>query len=193
MLGELLSKIRKDKHITKSELARDTAINVGHIAHIEKGDRTPSHKALKRICSTLNVPYQQLMYTYDKSLTAEHLSYELPNHIAYDSIIAVNSLDDLISCPPKFGSASMALKITDDSMEPSLINGSYAFVELNSPLDSHDIGLFYYKDAFLIRRFVIRKNGLLLKSDNKNYANITLKETDDFYIIGKIIGTNDDY
>lgn len=193
MLGELLSKIRKDKHITKSELARDTAINVGHIAHIEKGERTPSHKALKRICSTLAVPYQQLMYTYDKSLTEEHLSYELPNHIAYDSIIAVNSLDDLITCPPKFGSASMALKISDDSMEPSLIKGSYAFVELNSPLDSHDIGLFYYKGTFIIRRFVIRKNGLFLKSDNKNYPNIILKEKDDFYIVGKIIGTNDDY
>lgn len=193
MLGELLSKIRKDKHITKSELARTTAINVGHIAHIEKGDRTPSHKALKKICNTLDIPYQGLMYTYDKTLTNEHLNYNLTSHISYDSILAINSLDDLIFCPPKFGSASIALRIQDNSMEPALLQGSYAYIELNSPLDNHDIGLFYYNDSFLIRRFMIRKNGLILKSDNKAFPDITLSEKDNFYIIGKILGTNDEY
>ena len=193
MLGELLLKIRKDRHITKTELSRDTQINIGHISHIEKGERTPSHKALKKICNTLDVPYQQLMYTYDKELTEDHRNYEITNHIAYNSILAVNSLDDLIFCPSSFGTASLAIKIQDNSMEPTLLKGSYAFIEFNSPLNTKDIGLFYYNNTFIIRRFMIRKNGLILKSDNKDLPDITLSEKDNFYIIGKILGTNDDY
>lgn len=71
MIGELISRIREEKNITKSELARRTNINVGHIAHIENEERNPSHRALKSICRALEIPYQPLMYTYDKVLNEE--------------------------------------------------------------------------------------------------------------------------
>ena len=58
MIGSMISKIRKEKGITKTKLADLTEINIGHITHIEKGERNPSHKALKSICSSLNIPYQ---------------------------------------------------------------------------------------------------------------------------------------
>ena len=193
MLGELLLKIRNDRHISKTNLARETNMNPGHITHIEKNERTPSHRALKKICKCLDVPFQQIMYTYDKELNIEHKSYDIINHIPYNSVIAINSLDDLIFCPSTFGTASVALKVNDDSMEPALLKGSYAFVEFNSPLSSKEIGLFYYNNSFVIRRFIIRKNDILLKSDNKNFDDIVLSKNDDFYIIGKILGTNDYY
>ena len=63
MIGDLLAKARKDKGITKTELAKVTDINIGHLTHIEKGERNPSHKALKTICNSLNIPYQPLMFT----------------------------------------------------------------------------------------------------------------------------------
>ena len=66
MIGNMLSKIRKEKRITKTKLAELTDINIGHLTHIEKGERNPSHKALKSICKALEVPYQELLYTYDK-------------------------------------------------------------------------------------------------------------------------------
>ena len=69
MIGDILAKIRKDKKISKTDLAKVTNINVGHLTHIEKGERNPSHKALKTLCLALDVPYQPLMYTYDKELT----------------------------------------------------------------------------------------------------------------------------
>lgn len=193
MLGELLLKIRNDRHISKTNLARETNMNPGHITHIEKNERTPSHRALKKICECLDVPFQQIMYTYDKELTHEQRDYNITDHIAYNSVVAINSLDDLIFCPTTFGSASVALRINDSSMEPTLLKGSYAFVEYNSPLSSKDIGLFYYNNSFIVRRFIIRKNDILLKSDNRNFDDISLSEKDNFYIIGKILGTNDDY
>ena len=79
MIGNMISKIRKEKGITKTELARQTDINIGHLTHIEKGERNPSHKALKSICYALNVPYQELLYTYDQELSDEQLEYKYIN------------------------------------------------------------------------------------------------------------------
>ena len=39
MLGSMLSKIRKDKNMTKVELAKRTGLNIGHLTHIEKDER----------------------------------------------------------------------------------------------------------------------------------------------------------
>ena len=75
MIGNMISKIRKDKHITKVELSKRTGINIGHLTHIEKGERNPSHKTLRLICDALEVPYQSLALMYDKDLPKEHLEY----------------------------------------------------------------------------------------------------------------------
>ena len=58
MLGSLIAKIREDRNMSKTDLAKMTGINVGHLTHIEKGERNPSQKALKSICDALNVPYE---------------------------------------------------------------------------------------------------------------------------------------
>ena len=58
MIGKMIQRIRKEKGITKTKLSEMTDINIGHLTHIEKGERNPSHKALKSICSYLNITYQ---------------------------------------------------------------------------------------------------------------------------------------
>ena len=78
MIGDMISKVRKEKNMTKTELANLTDINIGHLTHIEKGERNPSHKALKNICQALDIPYQQLMYTYDKELNETQEKYNSP-------------------------------------------------------------------------------------------------------------------
>ena len=190
MIGYMISRIRNDKNVAKSELSRRTNINIGHISHIEKGERNPSHRALKSICRALEVPYQPLMYTYDKVFTEEQKNLNMENHISYDKVLAVSSLDSFIKCPLDLPSASLAVKINDKSMEPRLEEGSYAFVEFNSPLDNKDIGIFEYDNKVIIRRYVIRKDTLVLRADNKEFSDIVLNPDDDYTIIGKIIGTS---
>lgn len=186
MLGSLLKKIRKDKNITKSSLARDTKINIGHLTHIEKGERNPSHKALKSICKYLNVPYRQVAYTYDKVLSEDHIRCKTIEHISYNKVLAVDSIKDFIECPFSITDASLAFKMSDDSMEPTIEKGSYVFLEFNSPLDSKDIGLFQIGEKFIVRRFIIRKDTLVLRSDNKKYEEFNISEDDKFTIIGKV-------
>lgn len=190
MIGDLITRILKEKNVSKSELARRTNINVGHIIHIQKEERNPSHRALKAICRALEIPYQPLMYTYDKVFTDEQKAHDMPEHIAYDKVLAVSSIDSFIKCPMDLPNASLAIKINDNSMEPRLENGCYAFVELNSPLENKDIGVFEFNDKILIRRYVIRKESLALRADNKDFEDIVITENDKYNIIGKVVGTN---
>lgn len=191
MLGKLIAKIRKDKKISKALLAREAHIDTGHISHIEKGDRTPSHKSLKKICDCLEIPYQPLMYTYDKEFTQEQLNYNIENKICYDKILAVNRIDTLIQCPKEMSSASFAIRVPDDSMEPVLTAGSYAFVELNTPLNNRDIGLFSYKNEYILRRLIIRKDNLILRASKDGIKDIKISVDEPLLILGKVLGTND--
>ena len=192
MLGQMIAYIRKEKKLTKAGIARGTNINTGHLTHIEKGERNPSHKVLKNMCKTMGIPYRPLMYTYDKELTEEQLAYKVVTHIPYDKIPTFDLLGGLIDCPTTVSGASIAVKINDTSMEPKLKKDSYAYLALNMPLENKDIGLFSYKGQLLIRRFILRKDDIALRAEKKEIDDICITKDDDFYIIGKILGTNVD-
>ncbi len=186
MIGNMLSKIRKEKRITKTKLAELTDINIGHLTHIEKGERNPSHKALKSICNALEIPYQELLYTYDKELTDEQIEYDYINHISYDKVPAFSNLDGFVDCPAKFSNASFAYKVPDDSMAPLIKDGSYVYVEQNAILANKDIGLFFYNGEFYIRHLLYRKDKFVLKARDKELKDITVSKNDNFYVIGRI-------
>lgn len=189
MLGHMVAYIRKEKKLTKAGVAKDTNINTGHLTHIEKGERHPSHKVFKNMCKAMAIPYRPLMYTYDKELSEEQLAYKVESHIPYDKIPTFENLDNLIDCPTAYPGASIAVKITDSSMEPKLKKDSYAFIEFNTPLDNRDIGLFYYDNKLLIRKFIIRRDGLVLRAEDKEIPDICLDPKDNFYMVGKIVGS----
>ena len=190
MIGDMIAKARKEKGMSKTELARLTDINIGHLTHIEKGERNPSHKVLKNMCKTMGIPYRSLMYTYDKELTEEQLAYKVVSHIPYDKIPTFTLADGLIECPTSVAGASIAIKISDTSMEPRFKKDSYVFVEFNTPLDNKDVGLFSYNGKLLIRKFIIRKDGLVLRAEDKEIPDICLDPKEEFYIVGKIVGSN---
>ena len=175
MIGDMIAKVRKEKGITKTELARITGINIGHLTHIEKGERNPSHKALKNICKALDIPYQQLMYTY------------FIKHISYDKVPAIDKITNFIDCPSSVPSASFALKLNDNCMEPSFAKGTYLFIELNPILNNKDIGVFCLNNKILIRRFYSKKGNIVLKADNKEVDDIKITDSDTFLIIGKVL------
>ena len=186
MIGDMISRARKLKGITKTELAKVTDINIGHLTHIEKGERNPSHKALKNICKALNIPYQPLMFTYDKEFNEEQISYNAVDYHSYNKILAVDKIGGFIDCPPSVPGATFAFKVPDNSMEPTFQKNSYVYVELNTPLSSKDYGIFSYKNKIIIRKFFSKKGKITLKADNKTIDEIRVEDTDDFCIIGKI-------
>jgi peptidase S24-like len=187
MLGDLLFKIRTDKKMTKTKLSNITNINIGHLTHIEKGERSPSHKALKEISKALGVPYKNLMSTYDFELTDEQKKYHVANHVLYNKLPIFGSLLGFASCDVETANADFVIFINDNSMAPKFNLGSYVFVKQNSPLSNRDYGVFMYNDKILIRRFIIRKNDLVLRAEDPSIDDIILFDDTDFYIIGKIL------
>ena len=83
--------------------------------------------------------------------------------------------------------ADFAIFINDESMSPKFALGSYVLVEQNAPLSNRDYGVFMYEDKVLIRRFIIRKNDLVLRAEDPNISDIVLLNSDDFYVIGKVL------
>lgn len=187
MLGDLLFKIRTDTKMTKTKLSNITNINIGHLTHIEKGERSPSHKALKEISKALGVPYKNLMSTYDFELTDEQKKYHVANHVLYNKLPIFGSLLGFASCDVETANADFVIFINDNSMAPKFNLGSYVFVKQNSPLSNRDYGVFMYNDKILIRRFIIRKNDLVLRAEDPSIDDIILFDDTDFYIIGKIL------
>ena len=190
MIGRLIAKIRTDKNITKTELSKETGVNIGHLTHMEKEERNPSHKTLKLIADALDVPIQPLMYAYDRNLTEEQLDYMAVNHINYNSIPIVNSIIGYSACPKSVGKASFIMRSFDNSMEPKINESDFIYIELNAPLNSKDIGLFQYNNQLLIRKFIVRKNDLVLRAESNAIDDIVINKNTEFYILGKILGKN---
>lgn len=186
MIGNMLAKARKDKGMTKTDLANVTDINIGHLTHIEKGERNPSHKALKSICKALNIPYQPLMFTYDKEIDEEQALYNVTDCVSYNKVLAIDKIGGFVDCPPKIPSAAIAIKVPDNSMEPTFAKNSYVFVELNTPLSSKDYGIFELNNSIIIRKFFSKKGKISLKADNKEIEEIKVSPDDKFCIIGKV-------
>lgn len=190
MIGAMLAKIRKDRGVTKSELAKLIGVDTGHLTHIEKGERKPSIKTLKLMCKVLDIPYQPLLYTYDKDLKNSQRDHKSLEYLSYTKILAfddINSFSNFIDCPTYNPTASFAIKISDDSMLKTFDLNTYAYVELNTLVEHNDIGLFKYEDKILLRKLWVKQNTFVLKADNPDYPDIKIKNFDKFFIIGKIL------
>ena len=185
MIGKMIEQIRKAKGISKTELSNITGINIGHLTHIEKGERNPSHKALSQICEALCVPYQELFHAYDKNLSEDQINSDYIKYISYDKVPLISNLSDYITCPSKYSKASFAITMPDSSMNPTFKENDSVFIEQAGILENKDIGLFKLNNEFLIRRLIYKKNKFILKADNKSIKDISVSSKDSFLIIGK--------
>lgn len=188
MIGNMIAMIRSKKGITKTELAKITGINIGHLTHIEKGERNPSHKALYSICEALDIPFEELLHTYDKTLSIEQEKYDYLKYVPYNKVPVFSNLEDFITCPSKYTNASFAYKVPDNSMEPVFMKDSNVFIEIAGLIENKNYGLFKADGKILIRKLLYRKNGLVLRAENKDLEieDILVPDLKEFEIIGKI-------
>lgn len=65
-VGTRLRMVRIDKHYTLKEIADMTGISFSAISKYEYGDRIPSEKTLAKICETLHIYENWLLYGVDR-------------------------------------------------------------------------------------------------------------------------------
>lgn len=88
--------------------------------------------------------------------------------------------------PPQ---ADFGIKISGDSMEPDIQDGSTVFVQASIAIDSNKIGIFILNgQAYCKKLFVDKdKQEIRLVSLNRKYDDILIRESDDFRTVGQVL------
>lgn len=186
MIGDMIKNIRKSKKMSLKQIADITGIDIGHLSHIEKGERNPSYKALSAICSALEVSVTQFVGSIGKQLNEEQEEYGYIKYVPYNKAPLVNILE-YVDIPKNYKENIMAVIVPDNSMDKLAKKGDHIYIGIAQPVNNKDIGLFSYNGQILIREFNYSINKIKLKAYNKDYKTITVKDDDEFYIIGKMI------
>ena len=84
--------------------------------------------------------------------------------------------------------ADFALRVSGDSMEPTLYNGDLIYVHRQIELMNGDIGVFFLNGNAYVKEYEKTEKGIQLISHNREkYSPIHLKENDDAKIYGKVV------
>lgn len=83
--------------------------------------------------------------------------------------------------------ASFGIHVSGDSMEPKFHNGDLVWVEKKDTLNSGEIGVFYLDGNIYIKRLEYGTEEPCLKSLNRKYKKIPIRETSVFTIWGKVL------
>ena len=186
MIGKIIRKRRKELNLKLKDVAIKTGLDVGHLSHIEKGERNPSYKTLKSICDVLDIPVSYLWNYAGKSVNEEKEEYEYMNYISLNKVPLVD-IKDYVEVPIEYAGNIIAVTLKDDSMDKIGKKNDCIFVDLNSPVRSGDIILAKYNKKIFVRKFNVSGFKIKLVAYNKEYSDIKIDEEDDFEIIGKVV------
>ena len=81
-----------------------------------------------------------------------------------------------------------ALKVSGDSMEPDIPNGSIVLVKICDSINVGEIGAFYYDGVAYCKRVLFENGKSYLESINTKYAPIEIVPENTLKVYGKIIG-----
>lgn len=95
-------------------------------------------------------------------------------------------LDFPISQVPR--GADFGIRISGDSMQPTIPAGAIVFVRKTAELRPGDIGIFMVDDEAACKRFSMDHRGIVLKPDNPAYPEIIIQPFQRFAITGKVLG-----
>ena len=99
--------------------------------------------------------------------------------IAYIALPMVNA----------FSGDVFAVRVNGDSMEHTIENHSIVFIRRDSEVANKKIGAFLLNNEALLKRYYVTDSGIFLRSDNREYPDIIVREHDDFVIVGRYIGS----
>ncbi len=83
--------------------------------------------------------------------------------------------------------ASFVVKVSGNSMEPTIKNHEEIFIKAMPQIQSGEIGLFSYNGDSLCKRLIKENGSVILRSDNDAYPDICLNENDYVVTFGKVI------
>ena len=103
-----------------------------------------------------------------------------------------NFEDHLPISPTLFGSGALfALKVIGESMiDAGIRNGDFAIIRRQNMVDSGEIAAVLIDQETTLKRVILAKNKLILKSENKSFENLeySIEENSPIHILGHYLG-----
>lgn len=203
-LGNYIEELREKRGYTFNQLALKSGVNVKSLNEIKFGKSkkvNPFH--LQKIAKALNIDYKEL-YRIVGYLDEEKkeivgnidLDLEYKKVPLYGSISAgygacESDVIDYIALPivNAFSGDVFAVRVNGDSMEHTIENHSIVFIKRDTEVANKKIGAFLLNNEALLKRYYVTDSGIFLRSDNREYPDIRVREHDDFVIVGRYIGS----
>lgn len=111
---------------------------------------------------------------------------------AGEPILAIENIEGTIMLPEGWVQTRdcFLLQVEGDSMvDAHICSGDYVLVRRQATADSGDIVVAMLDDEATVKRFVIEKDRIVLKPENKHLEPIVVEKGDtSFQIIGKVVG-----
>lgn len=83
--------------------------------------------------------------------------------------------------------ADFCIFVNGDSMEPALRQGTYCFIQNIQQLKDGLVALVIYDGTVLIKKIELTKDEIRLVSLNPKYEDITVKDHQQFKLVGKVV------
>lgn len=204
-LAEYLESTRNEKKMGFNQLALKADINVSVLNKIMNGtNKRINPYQLQKLATALRVDYKELYKIVgyleeDESEVKSNLdlNYKYKQIPLYSSISAGLGLEELeseevefIAVPEikQFAGDVVAIKVSGDSMQYTIENNSIIFIRKGVEVPNKKIGAFIYNNKAVLKRYFNNDGEVFLRSDNRDYPDIVLKEGDTLEMVGRFIG-----
>jgi phage repressor protein C with HTH and peptisase S24 domain len=204
-LGDYIEKLRNEKKLGFNQLAVKASINAKTLNDIiNYKNKKINPYQLQKLSKALNIDYKELYkivgYLEENECKVESnldLSYKYKQIPLYSSISAGLGLDELdseevefISVPEikQFSGDVVAIKVSGDSMQYTIEDNSIIFIRKGVEVPDKKIGAFIYNNKAVLKRYFSNDGEVFLRSDNRDYPDIILKEGDTLEMVGRFIG-----
>jgi phage repressor protein C with HTH and peptisase S24 domain len=204
-LAEYINDLKDKRNLGFNQLSLKSEVNPGVLTKILNGtNKRVNPYQLQKIAQALRIDYKELYRIVDyleedecKVKSNLDLNYKYKQIPLYSSISAGLGLDELedeevkfIAVPEikQFSGDVVAVKVSGDSMQYTIENNSIIFIRKGVEVPNKKIGAFIYNNKAVLKRYFNNDGEVFLRSDNREYPDIILKDGDTLEMVGRFIG-----
>ena len=203
-LGKFIREKREKLGLGLNQLAIKIDITNSLISKLENGvTQKISPFLLKQLANGLRIDYKELYKIVgyldedEKIVPNAEITFNFKKVPVFENIsagygAAESDILDYISLPNYQGPFTgdiFAVQVHGDSMENTIEDKSIVFIKKDTEIQNNKIGAFIVNNNAYLKRYFEDEHGIFLRSDNREYRDIEIKESDDFIVVGKYIGS----
>ena len=174
---DILRTIRKQNHLTQSDVAKYLNISKQAYSNYELGRRTPDISTLRRLADFYNLPLDSLVVEDGEQMVSAG-TVRIPVFRSVPAGIPIEAIEDVVDweeIPKKLttsGTQYFGLTVTGDSMYPKYLDGDVIIVRRQAEFESRDDCVVYVNGYNATLKSVVKNEDgtITLRPINPEYS-----------------------